>query len=279
MKRTITAIILLLCCASLQAQLSQADYKAKYERQIKAVGLSGVGVETILNGWEEAFPDDPDMLMGRFNYLFQKSQRSEVVPKDGRRYLGKAPVVTLKNEKGEDVNYFEDIIFDQTAYSECQWVLDKAIEKFPGEIVFRFAKVNALISYEKDSPQMALQEINSLLDDNSGIAGDGGWTFYDKPFSQEEFVRAIQEYCATFYTIGSKVSYESFCSLSTRMNKLYPKNTYFLDNLGSYWLVVENNPKKAIKFYDKALKADPEDSIAKANRKIAERKIAASKKK
>lgn len=57
------------------------------------------------------------------------------------------------------------------------------------------------------------------------------------------------------------------------MNKLYPKNTAFIDNIGSYWLVSEKNYKKAISFYKKALKLDPEDVAAIRNKKLAEREI------
>ena len=63
------------------------------------------------------------------------------------------------------------------------------------------------------------------------------------------------------------------------MNKLYPKNPVFIDNIGSWWLIVKGNDKQAAKYYKKALQIDPEDYAAQQNLRIIERKQAAAKKK
>ena len=60
------------------------------------------------------------------------------------------------------------------------------------------------------------------------------------------------------------------------MNKLYPKNPVFLDNIGSYWQVAEKNDKKALKYYKKALKLDPPDYAALNNIRLINRRKAAS---
>ena len=37
------------------------------------------------------------------------------------------------------------------------------------------------------------------------------------------------------------------------------------DNIGAYWQVARNNSRKAMKYYKKALKIDPDDYVAKKN--------------
>ena len=102
MKRSLfIAAALLLSGALASAQTSQ-DFLAKYQRQVKMLGADGVGVETIIDRWEEAFPDDGDMLEARFLYNYLKSQSTDVVRKDGAKYLGAAPVLSLKDSTGMD---------------------------------------------------------------------------------------------------------------------------------------------------------------------------------
>ena len=61
------------------------------------------------------------------------------------------------------------------------------------------------------------------------------------------------------------------------MTKLFPKNSVFVGNLGSYQQVVKGNDKQAVKFYKKALKLDPEDYAARRNMQLIERRQAQAK--
>ena len=54
------------------------------------------------------------------------------------------------------------------------------------------------------------------------------------------------------------------------MNKLYPKNTVFINDIGSYYQVVKKNYKQAEKYYAKTLKISPDDYAARTNMRIIE---------
>ena len=79
MKKIAAAALSLLACMALGAQENAADIKAEYERQVRYVGLAGVGVETIINRWEAAAPEDPEVYVARFNYWLSKSAAESVV--------------------------------------------------------------------------------------------------------------------------------------------------------------------------------------------------------
>ena len=69
MKRLIlTCLVLLGACAAFAQETTRDEYQARYERLVRNVGYSGVGVETLLDRWEAASPDDPAIPTARFNY-------------------------------------------------------------------------------------------------------------------------------------------------------------------------------------------------------------------
>lgn len=270
MKKMITALALLLTAVSVSAQQTAEEFKARYERQVGYVGTSGVGVESILDKWAAAFPEDCDMLEARFSYWLGKSFSSGTVVKAVDKYLGNKPVVTLKDSLGNDVNYFEDLIFVDTLYARADQYIDQAISIKPDELKYRFQKLNALLSYEKDCPDLTLLELSALIDRDS--KSKPAWTYLGEPAGQDLFVSAVQEYCNALFRLGSTGGYEAFRSISEKMVKLNPKSTLFLSNLGTYWLVAKNDGKKALNYYGKVLKINPKDYTAIKNCVLMARK-------
>ena len=56
MKRQLLVLLLAVCaCMSLRAQDTSEAFVSRYDALVKRVGYSGVGVETLLDRWEEAF--------------------------------------------------------------------------------------------------------------------------------------------------------------------------------------------------------------------------------
>lgn len=263
MKKIAAAALSLLACMALGAQENAADIKAEYERQVRYVGLAGVGVETIINRWEVAAPEDPEVYVARFNYWLSKSAaESVVITRPQKRYLGNDPVMTLKDSLGRDVYYFEDVNYDDEAFGEALKAIDRAIELNPQEISYRFGKITSIMDYEKESPDMTAAELSLLIDDYQ--AGGEGWTYAGEPLTQELFCQGISEYCYRFFRTASPASYEYFLEISEKMNKLYPDEVVFIDNIGSYWQV-NGDSRKALRYYRKALKIDPEDYAANNN--------------
>lgn len=276
--RLIITFFAALSCAMLLAQSVGDDYLAKYQRQIRNAGVAGVGVQTIVDNWIAACPDDARAYEARFNYCFAKSRSTEIQPKNSERYLGQKPVLTLKDSTGRDVNYFQEDVFVDSLFASCLTSIDKALSLQPLELRYHFDKITAMLSYEKDCPDLSYELVNSLID--SFVKNKGADCTLDNealPEDRDEvFCQCIGEFCYTFFQVGSPSSYRYFLALSEKMNKLYPKNPVFLDNIGSYWQVAEKNDKKALKYYKKALKLDPQDYAALNNIRLINRRKAAS---
>jgi len=265
-------------CASAAAQTTTEEFQARYERLVRAVGYSGVGVETLLDRWGEAFPEEAAVPTARFNYYFDKARHTEVVPHPGqRRFLGNAPALTLKDAEGNDVPYFEEDFFDEELFGEAMKVLDAQIGAQPDELRWHYMKITALSAYEKESPDMAASELRQLIARDA--SAHPAWTLDGAPADAEIFQQGVGEYCAQFFRVGSPASYEYFYDISQQMSKRFPKNPVFVGNIGSYWQVARGNEKQAVKFYKKALKLDPDDYAAKRNLELIERRQAQAKKK
>ena len=266
--RTVVLIVTCVCsflCISVSAQDREASerYSKKYDQLVSVLGPAGVGIETVLDKWEASDPKNRKMLTARFNYYFTKSKTSSVVAKPGKKYLGNEPLFTLKDSTGNDIRYFEDVTYDDSLFSIALKNIDRAISVFRKDIGLRFNKAAALVAYEKESPDMALVSLEGLVDEFYASSDD--WTFDGEIVDNEIFEGAIQEYCYTFFNIGTESSYNAFNALAEKMLTKNPASTMFLSDVGSYWLVARQNPKKALKYYRKVLKINPKDYTAAKN--------------
>ena len=259
---------LLLAFVSLSAQTDR--FEQKYNLIVSKLGPAGVGVETLLDNWAKADSTDEKLLAARFNYYFTKSQRTEVVKKSSRKYLGMDPLLTLKDSLGQDVSYYQETFYDDELFGKAVKSADRAIKLYPDKLDYRFMKANAYISYEKESPDMALAYLMDLTDIDA--ARKGTWIYNGSNAEDGFFEEAIQEYCFSFYQIGSVQAREAFHTLSRKMNGLYPENLTFINNIGTYHLVVKEDYKTALKYYKKVLKKNPEDMVALQNAVLAARK-------
>lgn len=270
MKKAILIFAAVLAGAICLAQNTSSDFKARYDRQVRIVGTDGVGVETILYRWEEECPDDPEMLEGRYRFYLAKSISTNVVAKNAQKFLGNEPVLTLRDSLGRDVNYFEENVFVDSLFAKSQSAIDRAVSLAPSELAYRVDKITALMLYEKESPDMATQELLELIKFQK--EQHPSWTYYGQPADEPTFIQAIQEYCFNLFRYGTPGSYEAFRTISEAMLKLYPKDADFMNNLGSYWLVYKQNTNKALKWYNKVLKLDPKNYSAAKNCVILARK-------
>jgi len=267
MRKYLIALGLLLC--GLASGQTAEEFKEKYARQVKNVGPSGVGVETIVNKWIEAYPDDLDARESKFTYYWAKSRDIQIEPRSGNKYLGKKPVLSLKDSLGTPVNYYEVPYFDEEYFSQATASIDELIKMAPNALEYRLDKISALLDYEKESPDMAATELLNLIDYNAN--SHPVWTLRGQSMDADDFDAIVKEYCSSFFNLGTSVGYNSLKIVSEKMAKMRPNDADWQANLGAYYQVGEKNIKKATKYYKKALKLDPENFAAKRNMRIIEK--------
>jgi tetratricopeptide (TPR) repeat protein len=170
----------------------------------------------------------------------------------------------MTDSLGRKNNYFEDTIYDDEMFGQALEALDKAVALAPQRLDLRLLRIDALTAYEKGSPDMALSALKALADEN--YKRHPAWTHESlEKVDDEVFKALIQDYCFTFFRLGTDSSAEAFKSLSEHMLTYSKDDPLFLDNLGSYWLVSKKDFKKAQKYYDQVLKKHPDDITAIRN--------------
>ncbi len=262
MKRLSAALAaLVLVCTALPAQ--SVDWQKKYERQVKAVGLSGVGVETILDSWGAADSSSVDYLAARYAFWFDKSHSLVVEAHDSPRYLGMEPMLELSDSsKSNTVWYYQVDSFDDELFGRALRYLDKAAAAMPAELEYRVWKVSALMLYEKESPDMTLGLILSLIDEDRSTGQK--WLYQGEEQDRDFFDGLIQEFCWNLFNLGTPQAREAFLKVSEKMLSYDRKSPVFMANVGSYLMSVKEY-KKALKQFDKVLKLDPDNDTAIRN--------------
>ena len=264
MKRFLSiAAVAAVCALSASAQIRSAeDYLRRYGELTARVGLDGAGVGSLISRWEADYPDDVSMLEAKFVYYYSSSRSSQVIRLDKDRYLGNEPVLSLKDSLDNPINYFEDYIYDDEKFGLADAAIEKAIRLAPDRLDLRFSRISTMMSFEKESPDMALAALKQLIDYN--YISKPKWTYSGESVDNSDFCQYMQDFCVAFYHIGSPSSREAFREISEKMSKYNPKNTSFMDNLGSYSMLKKDN-KTALKYFNKVLKLSPSDMTALKN--------------
>ena len=272
MKKTILALLAVL--VSLAPALAQSTTveacRHRYNKFVEQNGYAGLGVRSVLDEWTRLDPKDQNLLIAEFNYQMAGAQTSQIVKKSESRYLGMKPMLELKDSTGAPVYYYEETFFDEEKFGLALKAAEKAIQLYPEELNFRFMKVNAYIAYEKGSPDMALAELLDMAELN--YRKGQGWVYLGEDLPEDFFEGTMQDYCYSFYSLGTPSSYAAFFRLSKTMLRYEPGSPIFMDNIGAYWLVAMDDVKKAEKCFKQVLKKHPGDATALSNCIVIARK-------
>lgn len=249
--------------ASAQEVISQAEFLRRYNNLTERVGPAGLGVETLLNKWEATWPEDPQQYVARFRFCFERCRTSHIEELPADKYLGQPPLLPMTDSLGNKHNYFEIQDFDDDLFADANAAIGQAITLKPWRLDWRMARIDAMIAYEKDKPEMALQELTALVDKH--YKEKPVWEFGGMDGVTEEQFRAfMQDYCVVLFRLGTDTSAQAFKNLSQHMLKYCKDEPLFLNNLGSYHLV-RKEYKQARKYYDQVLKKNPGDMMALQN--------------
>ncbi len=264
MKR-ILVILLSLATLTAMAQetFTQEEYLRRYKNLVARVGASGVGVETLLNRWAEAYPEDVQQMLARFSFCYSRCQTTRLEQKPVDRYLGREPILPMTDSLGNKCNYFEVTDFDEELYAQANLAIDQAIAAAPEHLDYRLVKLDAMMAFEQGNPDMTLQQLKALADYH--FKQHPAWVYEGMgEVDNDQFKAFMQDYCVALFRLGTPGGSEAFKAFSEYLLTYCKDEPLYLNNLGSYYLT-KKDFKKAQKYFDQVLKKDPGNSTALKN--------------
>ena len=155
MKRLLLFIILAVSLAG-----SIAAQNNWYERYRECINDSSLEYSRqVIEQWEQADPESPDVYAAWFNYYFKMSrdevmQMTPIPPEDGRQ------VLEFEDSTGAPVYMYEVQVFDDSLLAIAHEKIDKAISLYPDRLDLPFGKLATLFMLEDyDSAMPVLHQV------------------------------------------------------------------------------------------------------------------------
>ena len=222
-KRLIVALSLSFVFATIA---NGQTYRERFVKLFEDKDLKGQ--YSLLQSWEKATPDDPELYVSFFNHYFIKS-RQETLSLTSTRPKGEALQLTKEDDKKVVAYLGSNMSFSKADFDQGISYIDKGIAKFPNRLDMRFGKTYAL-GQIRDYGRFK-DEIVIAIDHFGG--GKNAWLWRDgKPLDdpKEFMLKALQDYTVQLFDSGDE-NVPNIKPIAEAVLRFYPDHVESLSNL------------------------------------------------
>ncbi len=255
-------LILFLACVIAQfsygATVSENEWYEKYLSCAKDSDLRVL--KAIIEQWEQAEPESPDVYAAWYNYYIKLALTDVVTlttipPEDNQKALQFVDSTSVVAGYMYDTKAFNDSII-QIGYQK----LDVAIRLYPDRLDLPLGKVTML--FRQDHYSEAITELWRVIDYSEKNGNRWLWTL-NQPVEDGVYVfkDSMQDY---FVQLVDAEQSDFAQQLVDRMLQLYPSDIIFRSDKASL-LAIANRYSEALPLYLSIYKDNPDDIIVASN--------------
>jgi len=216
---------------------------------------------TLLQSWEKAAPDDPELYVSFFNYYFAKS-RQETLSLTTAPPKGDSLRLTKEDDKNVVAYLGSNVSFTKADFDQGISYIDMGIAKFPDRLDMRFGKTYALGQIRDDAK--FTDEIVKTVDRSD--VNKNGWMWKEgKPLEKPRdfMLSSIQDYVVQLFDSGDE-QVKFIKPIAETVLKYHPDHVESLSNLSIFYMMKEDFDGALVPLL-KAEKLAPSDFIVIGN--------------
>lgn len=243
-------------------QVFGQTYKQRFKELVSKKDTSGQ--QQLLDQWEKADSNDPELYVAYFNYYVDKSKQEIIMLGQNPKGNDVLQIMDQDSSKKEPVAYiYGDNYYNADNLKKGFEYIDKGLEKHPNRLDMRFGKIymfGQIEDYENFTKEIIKTIDYSAINKNK-------WTWTDsKPLDdpQKFMLSSIQGYQHQLYNTENEVVLDYMKRIAEAVLKYYPDHIESLSNLSIVFLVSKEYDK-ALEQLLKAEKLNPRDYIVLNN--------------
>ena len=223
-----------------------------------------VGQQQLLEKWEKADNNDPELFVACFNFYVIKSKKEIVTLGQNPKGKDVLQIMDQDTTKKEPVAFmYGDTYYKSNLLSKGFDWISKGIKKYPNRLDMRFGKIY-MFGQLKDYEKFTTEIINTVDYSNQN---KNKWTWADsKPLDdpKEFMLSSIQSYQLQLYNTENDNLLENMKRIAETILKYYPDHVESLSNI-SIVFMLQKQYDKALESLLKAEIINPKDYIVLSN--------------
>jgi len=258
-KRTITVLIGLTIFFN---QTIGQTFKQQFNDLVSKKDTTGQ--RQLLQKWEKADINDPELYVAYFNFYVNKSKKDFIQLGNNPKGENVLKIMDKDTSKKEPVGYmYGNSNYDSQTIMKGFDYADKGIAKNPTRLDIRFGKV--YMFGELQDYKDFTEEIIKTIDYSEQIKNKWTWTD-NRPVDQPKqfLLSSIQSYQLQLYNTNNDDLLDNMRQIAETVLKYYPDHVESLSNLSIVYLI-KKEYDKALEALLKAEKLAPTDYIILSN--------------